>query len=257
MSDDITYYFCMSRTIMFPSEFISQELITSAAELNHREDMVVEYHPYSDDWGYWTIDNVFKNFDDYVYLSSLSPCTPTYMPENMNNWFHKQYILSSQIQHYLQLLDDFNAEFVRKNIITLFHTSWANVFRPEKDHQYIVPKRITYPHTDSSLENNAVVSSIWLNEEENGGTSFWSWKGRLVAPVSTYDEYQEYVNTVIGNDPTPFVNHDTHGDWVKLAESPCNYSQVVVYTGAQYHSPTIADHSKTRWSHLIAGHPWS
>jgi len=243
--------------MIFPTEFISQDLITSASELNLRDEMKVTYHPYSDDWGYWTIDNVFKNFDDYVLLSSMFPGTPIYEPETKSNWFHKQYILSAQIQHYLQLLDDFNTQFVQKGILTLYHTSWANVFRPEKDHSYLVPKRITYPHTDSSYENNAIVSSIWLNEEDNGGTSFWSWKGRQVAPVSTYDEYETYMYSVIGSELIPFTNRESDGDWVKLAESPCSYGTIVVYTGAQYHSPTITDHSRIRWSHLIAGHPWS
>lgn len=238
---------------IFPKEFISQELIDRAAELNHREDMVIKYYPYSDDWGYWTIDNVFKNFDDYALLSSKFPARDS---QNLNNWFHKQFVLFEQIRPYLQLLNDFNTEFVRKNIMTQSHSSWANVFLSEKDHQYIVPKRITYPHTDSSLEDNSIVSSIWLNEKENGGTSFWSWKNREVAPISTFEEYHEFMDEVIGDDPTPFINLDTHGDWTKLAESPCTYGKIVVYTGAQYHSPTISNHSKTRWSHLISKHPW-
>ena len=74
--------------------------------------------------------------------------------------------------------------------------------------------------------------------------------------IESFEEYHEFMNEVIGDDPTPFVNHNTHGDWNKLAESPCKYGKIVVYTGAQYHSPTISNHSKTRWSHLISEHPW-
>lgn len=240
---------------MFVSNFISSELILSASEINPKSEMKVQYFPYCDEWGYWTIDNVYKNLSDYIKLSSYFPATPAYTPENYNNWFHKQYILNAQIKNIFSLIYDFNIAFVDKGILINDYTAWANIFRFDyKSTEYKVPKRICYPHADAHYENNAVIFTTWLGEESNGGTAFWKYDGKYVAPIEGDPEYNYYMKNVIGDELVEFTNIEDNDKVQKVAQAPSDYGKVIVYTGAQYHSPVVDFNKKIRWSHLIAGH---
>lgn len=235
----------------FVCDFISKELIESASELNSRDDMIVEYHPYSDEWGYWTIDNVWKDYDSYVELASYFPATPPNKKITNSNWFHKQTILEESIDNLFSLMRIFNQEYIRKDILIFDYTKWANIFDSRKS--YKVPNYNCYPHSDSLLEDNTVIFSYWLSPGDNAGTAFWKFDDSFVCSEDNSQEYISYWRG-LGDDVVDFYNVDNNKRFEKVSQSSSNYGQIIVYTGAQYHSPVINFENDVRWSHLISGH---
>jgi hypothetical protein len=235
----------------FVSNFISEELIKSASELNKKEDMSVKYHPYSDDWGYWTIDNVWKDFNSYIELSSHFPATPPYKKVNYSNWFHKQIILKESVDQLFSLMKIFNQEYIRKDVLIFDYFTWANIFDRKKS--YKVPRHNCYPHADTSIENNTVIFSYWLSPEPNGGTAFWKFDESYTLSEDDGINYNTYLQQR-GNEIVEFYNIDDDDRFQKVSQSPSNCGQIIVYTGAQYHSPVIDFNKDTRWSHLMTGH---
>ena len=234
----------------YKPEFISPNFLSSASEVNPKSEMKIEYFPYSDEWGYWTIDNLWTNFEDYVKLSSLSPATPASWCDFSSNWMHKQNILTVQIEKIRSVMIDFNNEYIKKDVNIKGFKCWSNVVEPNSF--YVVPSWTTRPHTDSHIENNTLIFNTWMNEDSNGGTAFWKSKEGYPSSYENEHKYVEYIKDTVGCGVNVWSNFQGDDHYEKLAETPSNYGKVIVYTGAQWHSPVVNDITSFRWSHVVS-----
>jgi hypothetical protein len=230
--------------------FVNQDLLLDAIQLNPESEIEVSYHSLTDKEGYWIVRNLFYNFPLFVEFAKLSPVFPSNDSYGLNCFF-KQNLPYVQLRNLKWFVQKFEKEHLNPDDSAegLVFDNYGNIFQQNK---ILASTPSLFPHSDSPLAPGlkpVIVSNLWLSEGDNGGTAFWKFKGN---PYGNED-YIRYVNS-LQNEVKPFENFEGDEFIEKLGESPAEYGTMTIYNPALLHSPVVnknPDH--LRWSQVLVG----
>ena len=226
--------------------FCESNYIQRCLELNPFDKFDIEYTPYSNDCGYWTIKNIFKNFDDYVDLSKKFI---VYKSNIEYNPFCDQLISYDCRKKLESLLHYFNENVVPNPIEVKKTSFWANLYIP-KLHKDFKLKHV-YPHIDCDNKDLRLICNLWLTKN-NGCTTFWKFKDSC---VYSEDFIRHRCDKINSNEIkfSDFPNFNGDENFEKVGQTSNEYGTITMYYGNQIHSATLPDVRKDiRWSHIIS-----
>jgi hypothetical protein len=216
-------------------EIIDSNFLIEAIDINPKSEFDIKYYQYADNYGYWVIKNVWKNFKQYVELSEKIPAFPPTDCLDNNNPFFKQSIPRILVYDLEHSLFDLNKDFFKYEIGTKTGR-YSNIFLPNI--KYPCKYFSLVPHTDIPFNGfkNILVANIWISSGYNGKTTFWKFKDSYTLS----DEYIKYKESI--EDPQRIVlyeNFSPKDGFEIVGESPAEQGTITVYNGNQLHSAWV------------------